>query len=59
MRIGRALSRGKLCGRTVESVLEESLRLGKTPINPADEKARIVLGVIAGEMAIAEAARRE
>lgn len=33
--------------------------MGRPPVIPAELKARIVLGVIAGEMTIAEAARRE
>jgi len=54
------LSRVRLCGRTVESVLTESQIHGKTtPRISAEKKTRIVLSVIVGEMTIAEAARRE
>jgi transposase-like protein len=54
------LSRVRLCGRTVESVLKESQTHGKPPPGiSAEKKTRIVLSVIVGEMTIAEAARRE
>jgi len=54
------LSRVRLCGRTVESVLKESQIHGKTtPRISSEKKTRIVLSVIVGEMTIAEAARRE
>lgn len=33
--------------------------MGRPPSIPAEKKTRIVLSVIAGEMTIAEAARRE
>ena len=33
--------------------------MGRTPIIPVEKKARIVLSVIAGEVSVAEAARRE
>lgn len=33
--------------------------MGRPPVIPAEQKARIVLSVLAGEMSIAEAARRE
>ena len=33
--------------------------MGRPPVFPAEQKARIVLSVIAGELTIAEAARRE
>lgn len=33
--------------------------MGRPPVIPADKKLRIVLSVLAGEMTIAEAARRE
>jgi transposase len=33
--------------------------MGRPPVIPAETKARIVLSVIAGELSIAEAARRE
>lgn len=33
--------------------------MGRPPVIPAEQKARIVMSVIAGEMTIADAARRE
>ena len=33
--------------------------MGRPPVIPAEQKARIVMSVLAGEMTIAEAARRE
>ncbi|MCT2025483.1 helix-turn-helix domain-containing protein, partial [Dermabacter hominis] len=33
--------------------------MGRPPVIPAERKTRIVLSVLAGEMSIAEAARRE
>jgi transposase len=33
--------------------------MGRPPVIPAEQKTRIVLSVLAGEMTIAEAARRE
>jgi transposase len=33
--------------------------MGRPPSIPAEKKARIVLSVLAGEMSIAEAARKE
>lgn len=33
--------------------------MGRPPVIPAEQKARIVMSVIAGEMSVAEAARRE
>ena len=48
----------RLCGRAVESVLKES-EYGKTPSIPVEKKTRIVLSVLAGEVSVAEAARRE
>ena len=33
--------------------------MGRPPVIPADQKARIVMSVIAGEMTVAEAVRRE
>ena len=33
--------------------------MGRPPVIPADQKARIVMSVLAGEMTVAEAARRE
>jgi transposase len=33
--------------------------MGRPPVIPAERKTRIVLSVLAGEMTIAEAARRE
>jgi len=53
------LSRVRLCGRTIESVLEESQTMGRPPVIPAEKKARIVMSVIAGELSVADAARRE
>ena len=33
--------------------------MGRPPVIPVEQKARIVLSVLAGELTIAEAARRE
>lgn len=33
--------------------------MGRPPVIPAEQKARIVMSVIAGELSVAEAARRE
>lgn len=41
------------------SVLRESPTHGETPSIPVEKKTRIVLSVLAGEVSIAEAARRE
>ncbi|MGH3881395.1 MAG: transposase [Actinophytocola sp.] len=53
------VSRVKISGRAVRSVLKENPRMGRPPVIPAEKKTRIVLSVLAGEMTIAEAARRE
>jgi transposase len=56
---GVSVSRVRLFGWTVESVLKEILIMGRPPSIPVEKKTRIVLSVLAGEMSIAEAARRE
>ena len=49
------MSRIKILGRAVESVLKENPRvMGRPPSIPVEKKSRIVLSVLAGEQTIAE-----
>jgi transposase len=55
------LSRVRLCGRPVScgSWSRRSLIImARPPVFPAEEKVRIVLSILAGEITVAEAARR-
>ena len=53
------MSRVNIPGRAVRSVLEGESEPWVDPLDPAERKTRIALSVLAGEMTIAEAARRE
>jgi len=53
------MSRVKILGRAVVSVLKRIHVMGRPPSIPAEKKIRIVLNVLAGEVSIAEAARKQ